>query len=106
MNALVHIAGLLKDRLLKTPLERDLTEAMNNEKWGCSNTLLRAISDRSFGVTNAGVIMNAIWENLRASGKEWRRLYKTLVLLEYLLKHGSARCVHETQDEKFKIRIL
>jgi epsin len=32
--------------------------------------------------------MNMIWKRLHDSGKNWRHVYKGLMLLEYLLKAG------------------
>jgi epsin len=106
MDALKRAANLVRDKLTKSPLERDLTEAMNNENWGASNSLLHSIAERSFDTDDAAVIMKAVWESISASGREWRRLYKTLVLIDILLKHGSTRCVAEIRDETFKIRLL
>jgi hypothetical protein len=106
MDAIKRAANSIKDKLTKSPLERDLAEAMNNENWGAPNTMLHSIADRSYNPDDAAVAMKVIWENIRANSKEWRKIYKTLVLLEILLKHGSTRCVQEIRDETFKIRLL
>jgi hypothetical protein len=93
MDAIRRAANSIKDKIIKSPLERDLAEAMNNENWGASNTLLHSIADKSYNSEDAAVTMKIIWENIRANAKDWRKIYKTLVLLEIMIKHGSNRCV-------------
>ena len=106
MDAIKRAANKLKDKITKSPLERDLAESMNNENWGAPNTLLHSIADRSYNPDDAAVIMKWIWENTKSHAKEWRKIYKTLVLLDIILKYGSTRCVQEIRDETFKIRLL
>jgi epsin len=106
MDAIRRAANAVKDKITKSPLERDLGEAMNNDNWPASNTLLHQIADRSYNPDDASVIMKVIWENIRSNAKEWRKIYKTLGLIDILLKHGSTRCVQEIRDETFKIRLL
>ena len=36
-------------------------------------------------------IMQMIWKRLNDHGKNWRHVYKALVLLEYLIKTGSEK---------------
>ena len=38
--------------------------------------------------------------------KEWRRIYKALNALDFLIKNGAPRCIQEIKDELFKIRSL
>lgn len=50
--------------------------------------------------------MRHLWKKLNSSPKEWRRIYKTLHAMEYLVKNGAPRCIQEIKDEMFKIRAL
>ena len=45
--------------------------------------------------------MPLVWERLKSSN--WRIVFKVLVLLDALLKHGSERCVSEIMDRQFEI---
>lgn len=47
-----------------------------------------------------------MWARLDAPEKEWRRIHKTLVVIDYLLKYGSGRIVNEIRDNSHKIRWL
>ena len=38
-------------------------------------------------------IMQMIWKRLNDHGKNWRHVYKALVLLEYLIKTGSEKVI-------------
>ena len=48
--------------------------------------------------------MKFIWKRLDSDNKEWRRILKTLHLIEYLTKNGAPRCVGEFRDAIFKVR--
>eukprot|EP01015_Nassula_variabilis_P036135 TRINITY_DN924_c0_g1_i6.p1 TRINITY_DN924_c0_g1~~TRINITY_DN924_c0_g1_i6.p1 ORF type:complete len:672 (+),score=132.04 TRINITY_DN924_c0_g1_i6:584-2599(+) len=48
--------------------------------------------------------MKYIWKRLSQKDKQWRRILKTLNLVEYLLKNGSPRCLHEFKDEIYTLR--
>ena len=86
-------------------MERQLIEATNNDNWGVPITLLHQITERTFSPGGDRlVIMKYVWETLRAPGKEWKRIYKGLGLVEHLLKFGAPQCVQEIRDEAFKFR--
>ena len=47
-----------------------------------------------------------VWKRLNDHGKNWRHVYKSLVLLEYLVKNGSERVVRQCVDNLFSIQTL
>jgi hypothetical protein len=49
-------------------------------------------------------IMRHLWKKLNSPPKEWRRIYKTLHAMDYLVKNGAPRCIQEIKDEVYKIR--
>ena len=83
----------IKNKITKSPLERQVAEACSDENWGVQNTLLREIAEKTYNPEDRQKIMKATWEYLKAPPKEWRRLYKTLNLVEFLVKFGSNPCV-------------
>lgn len=95
-----------RDRITKTPLERSVAEACNNENYSAPVTLLQEISEKSFHPRERKSIMNLVWRYLDSSKRKWRRIYKTLTLIEYLLKFGSNSCISEIKEEEYRIRIL
>jgi epsin len=50
--------------------------------------------------------MRHLWKKLNCPPKEWRRIYKTLHAMEYLIKNGAPRCIQEIKDDLYKIRSL
>ena len=106
MEGLKRAALQFKDRITKTPLEREILEATNNDNWGVSTANLQQIAEKTFNHGESEIIMRFIWKNLKVDGKEWRKMYKTLNLVEHILKFGSSRAVEEIRDNTFKIRTL
>lgn len=66
-------------------------EATSNDPWGPPSTLMGEIADLSYNVVAFTEIMQMIWKRLNDHGKNWRHVYKALVLLEYLIKTGSEK---------------
>jgi epsin len=52
------------------------------------------------------IIMNCIWKRLNDRGKLWRHVYKSLLLLEYLVKNGSDQCVREARVHIIEVQTL
>ena len=74
-------------------LEKRLAEATSNEPWGASGTMMADIAKATYGYDDFKTVMNYVWKNLGLGGGLWRVVYKTLNLLDYLLRHGSERVV-------------
>merc|ERR1719495_318376 len=47
-----------------------------------------------------------IWKRLNDHGKNWRHVYKALVLLEYLIKTGSEKVAQQCKENIFAIQTL
>jgi len=91
----------LKDKVTKTAFERLLSEATSNENWPVSNTTLQEIADHTYNHTDFITIMKHIWKKLSATKKKWRKIMKTLNLIEYLLKNASPKVIGEIKDELY-----
>ena len=70
--------------------EVKVREATSNDTWGPSSTLMSEIADLSYASKEFAQVMGMLWKRLNDSGRNWRHVYKSLVLLEYLLKNGPA----------------
>ena len=93
MEHLKKGAEFLRETFWKSPLEKELYEATSNDNWGCSNTNLIKIADASLDYENFDVIMKFIWDRVFDSkAKDWKRIYKSLNLLEFLIKCGNPQC--------------
>ncbi|EEA05582.1 ENTH domain-containing protein [Cryptosporidium muris RN66] len=90
----------------QTQLEKWLKEATSNTNWGCPTSILYEISRCSVDYHDYIVIQKCIWESLADKPNKWRRIYKTLVLIDYLIKNGVDRIVDEVRENIYRIRYL
>lgn len=81
-------------------------EATSNDPWGPSSTLLAEVSDLTYNVVAFSEIMSIIWKRLNDSGKNWRHVYKALILLDYLIKTGSERVAQQCKENIYVIQTL
>ena len=92
--------------LRQTPLEKDVTDATSNDNWGVANSALIELARATNDYTNYAVVMKGVWEGISDKKDRWRRIFKSLVLLEYCIKNGSDRCGDEARSELHKVRSL
>lgn len=50
--------------------------------------------------------MRETWSSLNHAGKNWKQIFKGLVLLEYLIRFGHERVVDNARDHLFRVRTL
>mmetsp|Transcript_68304 Transcript_68304/g.163889 ORF Transcript_68304/g.163889 Transcript_68304/m.163889 type:complete len:564 (+) Transcript_68304:164-1855(+) len=91
---------------LETPLERNIREATSNENWGCANSILYDIAVAAQDYSERQKIMKKIREFLEEKPNKWRRILKTLTLLDFLLKNGNERTVDDCLGEQYTVRRL
>lgn len=79
-------------------IEAKVREATNNEPWGASNSLMAEIARGTFNYRDREEISNMIYRRFtEKSAHEWRQIYKSLQLMEYLVKNGSERFVDDAR---------
>ncbi len=54
------------------------------------------ITRASYELENYKQIMGVIARRLQDQGEDWRHVYKSLLLLEYMSKHGPQKVVYHT----------
>ncbi|KAF5288303.1 hypothetical protein FQR65_LT12035 [Abscondita terminalis] len=86
--------------------QKKVREATSNDHWGPSSTLMAEIADLTYNVLAFSEIMHMIWKRLNDNGRNWRHVYKSLVLLEYLIKTGSEKVGHQCKENIFVIQTL
>ncbi|XP_074647899.1 epsin-2-like [Tubulanus polymorphus] len=89
-----------------TDAQVKVREATSNDPWGPSSTLMSDIGDMTYNVMAFTEIMQMIWKRLNDHGKNWRHVYKSLVLLEYILKTGSEKVAQQCKENIFAIQTL
>ncbi|KAM9819822.1 epsin-3-like [Syngnathus typhle] len=86
--------------------EIKVREATSNDPWGPPSSLMSEIADLTFNVVAFAEVMGMVWKRLNDSGKNWRHVYKSLTLLDYLLKTGSERVAQQCRENAFTIQTL
>lgn len=83
-----------------------MREATSNDPWGPSSTLMAEVADLTYNVVAFSEIMQMIWKRTNDHGKNWRHVYKALLLLEYLIKTGSEKVAQQCKENIFSIQTL
>ncbi|XP_053518220.1 ENTH domain-containing protein 1 [Artibeus jamaicensis] len=86
--------------------EIKVREATSNDPWGPSSSLMLAISDLTFNTVSLSEIMNMLWQRLNDHGKNWRHVYKSLTLLDYLIKNGSKEVIQFCIEGFYNLKML
>jgi len=106
----VNVAGLRRNILNLAHNYSDaqvkVREATSNDPWGPSSTLMSEIADLTYNVVAFTEIMQMVWKRLNDHGRNWRHVYKALVLLEYLIKTGSEKVAQQCKENIFAIQTL
>ena len=50
--------------------------------------------------------MKHLWEKTQCKQKEWKRIAKSLHVMDYLVKNGAPRVIQDLKDDMYKIRQL
>lgn len=88
-------------------VEAKVREATNNEPWGASTTLMSEIARGTFNYRDREEICNMIFRRFtEKSAHEWRQIYKSLQLMEYLVKNGSERFVDDARANVSLVSML
>mmetsp|Transcript_953 Transcript_953/g.2425 ORF Transcript_953/g.2425 Transcript_953/m.2425 type:complete len:552 (+) Transcript_953:110-1765(+) len=111
MGKLKHEAVKLKREAkkaadLETPLERNLREATSNKNWGCPNSVLYELSTDASNYHDRQKILSTVTEKLQSAPDKWRRILKTLTLLEFMIKNGPEQMITELQSMMSMVRRL
>ena len=93
-------------RGMRDETEKKVFEALNNKNWGASSTTLNEIARETYSYDKFRKIFKLIWEAAESQPRNWRKIFKALMLCEYLVKNGCERCVDEIRDHTFHIRQL
>jgi epsin len=94
-------------KVLKVPeIEQKVLDATDNEPWGPHGTALADIAQATKKFTECQLVMNVLWTRLTETGKDWRYVYKSLAVIEYLVSNGSERAVDDIIEHTFQISSL
>ncbi|CAG0920046.1 unnamed protein product [Notodromas monacha] len=90
-----------------TEIEAKVREATNDDSWGPTGSMLQELSTATFTYEQFPEVMGMLWKRmLQDNRKNWRRTYKALVVLAYLLRNGSERVVTSAREHIYDLRTL
>ncbi|CEP17100.1 hypothetical protein [Parasitella parasitica] len=81
-------------------------EATSNDPWGPSGTLMNEIAQLTFNESDFIEIMDMIDKRLNDKGKNWRHVFKALLLLDYCLHVGSENVVLYARENIYVVKTL
>eukprot|EP00116_Pleurobrachia_bachei_P001095 sb/3461357/ len=129
-NCLVTVLGMfiafyamtssIEDHVTMTTLRRNLKNTVNNysdvqckvreatcnEPWGPATTLMTEISDATYAVVEFAEIMSVLWKRLNDHGKNWRHVYKALLVMDFIIKRGSERVAQQCKEQIYFLLTL
>ncbi|WKY16064.1 hypothetical protein Q1695_001056 [Nippostrongylus brasiliensis] len=90
-----------------TEAENLVYEATNEDPWGPTGPQMKEIANYTFQYDGFHQVTNLLWKRMLEDNKNaWRRVYKSLTLLNHLLFHGSERVIGNARDHMFQMRSL
>ncbi|CAI4233199.1 unnamed protein product [Auanema sp. JU1783] len=90
-----------------TEEETLVREATNEDPWGPTGQQMKDITHLSFQYDGFSKVMPMIWKRMFEDNRQaWRRVYKSLTLLDYLLHNGSERVIGSSRDHIYQLRAL
>jgi len=99
----------VKDRIdlaRGTELEKKVKAATSADNWGATGTLKTDIANATFDYSGFREVMPLVWQRVQQPSKQWTVIYKSLCLIEHLVRHGSQRVIDDVRDNLSKIRML
>ncbi|GBG74780.1 hypothetical protein CBR_g19292 [Chara braunii] len=94
-------------KVLNVPeIEQKVLEATSNEPWGPHGALMADIAQATRNFGEYQMIMAILWRRLNDTGKNWRHVYKSLTVLEYMVAHGAERVIDELREHLYQIKTL
>lgn len=88
-------------------MEAKVREATNNEPWGAPTTLMAQIAAATYNYREREEVLSFIFRRFtEKAANAWRQIYKSLQLLDYLLKNGSERIIDDVRANLSLIQML
>ncbi|XP_065924451.1 clathrin interactor 1 isoform X7 [Magallana gigas] len=90
-----------------TEVETKVREATNDDAWGPHGQIMQEIARYTFTYEHFPEVMGMLWKRmLHDNKKNWRRTYKSLLLLAYLVRNGSEKSVTSCREHLYDLRGL
>lgn len=88
-------------------MESKVREATNDEAWGPTGQLMQELAQATFSYEYFPEVMAMLWRRMLIDNQtNWRRTYKSLVVLNYLIKNGAERVVTSAREHIYDLKSL
>ncbi|XP_054264899.1 telomere length regulation protein TEL2 homolog isoform X1 [Macrosteles quadrilineatus] len=88
-----------------TDIEAKVREATNDDPWGPTGVLMQEVAQATMTYEHFPEVMTMLWKRmLQDNRKNWRRTYKALLVLNYLVRNGSERVVTSAREHIYDLR--
>lgn len=90
-----------------TDMESKVREATNDEAWGPTGQLMQELAQATFSYEYFPEVMSMLWRRMLIDNQtNWRRTYKSLVVLNYLIRNGAERVVTSSREHIYDLKSL
>ncbi|XP_048486590.1 clathrin interactor 1 isoform X2 [Plutella xylostella] len=90
-----------------TEVEGKVREATSDEAWGPTGQQMQELALATFTYEHFPEVMSMLWRRMLHDNRaHWRRTYKCLLLLSYLVRNGSERVVTSAREHIYDLRSL
>lgn len=88
-----------------TETEAKVREATNDDAWGPTGAMMQELAQATFTYEQFPEVMSMLWKRmLQENKRNWRRTYKALLLLNYLVRNGSERVVTSSREHIYDLK--
>ncbi|KAF7791474.1 hypothetical protein EIP86_002490 [Pleurotus ostreatoroseus] len=87
-------------------VQAKVRDATSNDPWGPSGTQMNELAQLTYNQNDFIEIMEMLDKRLNDKGKNWRHVFKSLTVLDYLLHAGSENVVIYFRDNLYVIKTL
>ena len=81
----------------KDKIDALLIEATSNDTWQISNQKMLEMADATNSYESAPKILDHCLLKIKSASFEWRRIYKSLCAIEFLIKNGNPNVIGKLQ---------
>ncbi|GJQ12351.1 hypothetical protein GpartN1_g4142.t1 [Galdieria partita] len=89
-----------------TDFENRVRKATSNRNWSVGSVELAEIAQFSYNPLLYKIMMDIVYSRLKDKGHNWRRVYKALELIRYLLLHGAPGVLLDMQHNIHTFEML
>ena len=92
--------------MTKSKLRQELHVATSDDPTFLSKTELRGFAECSFDREDCTAILKHVYARLQLPASKWRKVLKSLNIIEVLMEYGSRPCVKDIKEKIYLIQKL